>query len=52
MALPNQAGLSNVIYLLTAFSALVLAVTLYALTRAAGPALALLALTCRVAEAC
>ena len=39
------------IYLLTALAALVLAVTLYAMTRAAGPGLALLAMTCRVAEA-
>ena len=51
MALPDQPGLGDLIYLLTAFSALVLAVTLYALTRAQGPILALLALTCRVAEA-
>lgn len=51
MGLPSQPGLGDVIYLLTAFSALVLAVTLYAITRAQGPAVAMLALTCRVAEA-
>jgi hypothetical protein len=51
MALPNQPGLADLTYLLTAFSALVLAVTLYLITRAHGPALALLAALCRVAEA-
>jgi hypothetical protein len=51
MFLPDQPGVSDVIYLLTAFSALVLGVTLYALTRAHGPVLALLAMLCRVAEA-
>jgi hypothetical protein len=51
MALPDRPGIGDVIYTLTAFSALVLGVTLYALTRAQGPALALLAMLCRVAEA-
>ena len=37
--------------LLQNFSALVLGVTLYAITREQGPALAMLALTCRVVEA-
>jgi hypothetical protein len=51
LMLPAEAGAGQVIYLLTAFSALVLGVTLYALTRAHGPMLALLALACRAAEA-
>jgi hypothetical protein len=51
MALPDRPGLSNVTYLLTAFCALTLAVTLYLITRAAGPAMALLAMTARIAEA-
>ena len=42
--------LAAVLTLLGCFSALVLGVTLYALTRAQDPDLALLALTCRVAE--
>lgn len=42
--------LSLVCTLLTIFNALILAVTLYALTRDEDPDLALLALTCRVAE--
>ncbi len=42
--------LSLVCTLLTIFSALILAVTLYALTRGEDPDLALLALTCRVSE--
>ena len=48
LILPDQPGVADMIYLLTAFSALVLAVTLYVITRAQGPALALLALTWRV----
>jgi Domain of unknown function (DUF4386) len=40
-----------VLSLLTSFSALVLGVTLYMITRSQGPALAMLALTCRVLEA-
>lgn len=39
-----------VLGLLTCFAALVLAVTLYAITREQGPDLAMLALTCRVGE--
>lgn len=38
------------LYLLTAFSAIVLGVTLYAITREQDPDLAMLALTCRVVE--
>src|SRR5688572_13560481 len=51
MFLPDQPGVSDVIYLLTAFSALVLAVTLWLITRAQGPGLAMFGLACRVAEA-
>ena len=39
-----------VLFLLSSFSALVLAVTLYAITREQDPDLAMLALTCRVGE--
>ena len=42
--------LAVVLQLVGCFCALVLAVTLYAITRDAGPELALLAMTCRVAE--
>ncbi len=42
--------LAVVLQLVGCFCALVLAVTLYAITRDAGPDLALLAMTCRVAE--
>jgi hypothetical protein len=51
MALCSQSQVADLLYLLQSFSALVLGVTLYALTREQGPVLALLALTCRVAEA-
>ena len=43
-------GVVVVLVLLQAFAALVLAVTLYAITREQDPDLAMLALTCRVAE--
>ena len=51
MALGSQSPLTDLLSLLQSFSALVLGVTLYALTQEQGPVLALLALTCRVAEA-
>jgi hypothetical protein len=51
MALGSQAQVADLLPLLQSFSALVLGVTLYALTREQGPVLALLALTCRIAEA-
>jgi hypothetical protein len=51
MALGGGSPLMDLLLLLQSFSALGLGVTLYALTRAYGPVLALLALTCRVAEA-
>ena len=51
MALPDQTPATDVLALLMSFSALVLGVTLYVLTQEQGPALALMALTCRVLEA-
>jgi len=51
MALADGSPVNAVLSLLLPFAALVLGVTLYVLTRAQGPALALLALMCRVAEA-
>jgi hypothetical protein len=51
LGLPARPHVTDVLHLATSFSALVLAVTLYALTREQGPALAMLALTCRVVEA-
>ena len=51
LALGSQAQFADLLYLLQSFSALVLGVTLYALTYRQGPILALLALTCRIAEA-
>jgi Domain of unknown function (DUF4386) len=51
LALGSQLQVTDVLLLLQSFSALVLGVTLYALTREQGPILALLALSCRVAEA-
>jgi hypothetical protein len=51
LALPGRTNVTDVLGLLTSFSALVLGVTLYMLTREQGPALAMLALTCRVLEA-
>lgn len=50
MALPNQSPIADLLSLLLNFSAIVLGVTLYMITREQGPALALLALTCRVLE--
>lgn len=51
LALGSQSQASDVLLLLQSFSALVLGVSLFALTYEHGPVLALLALTCRVAEA-
>ncbi len=51
MNLADQSPMVDVLALLMSFSALVLGVTLYELTREQGPALALMALTCRVLEA-
>ena len=51
LALGSQVQAADLLSLLLSFSALVLGVTLYALTRGQGPVLALFALTCRVAEA-
>jgi hypothetical protein len=51
LALGDQTPLTDVLSLLTSFSALVLAVTLYAITREQGPIVALLAMMCRVIEA-
>jgi hypothetical protein len=47
----DQSPMVNVLALLMSFSALVLGVTLYVLTRDQGPALAMMALLCRVLEA-
>lgn len=49
--LAGRAELTGVLAMLTSFSALVLGVTLYAITRDQDPDLALLALGCRVIEA-
>ncbi len=51
LALTGRAHVTDLLSLLTSFCALVLGVTLYALTRDQDPDLALLALTCRVIEA-
>ena len=51
MNLSDQSQMVDVLSLLMSFSALVLGVTLYALTRDQGPALAMVALVCRVLEA-
>ena len=51
MQLGSESQMTDPLLLLQSFSALVLGVTLYALTREQGPVLALLALTCRIAEA-
>ena len=51
MTLPNQAKVTDALSLLLNFSAIVLGVTLYMITREQGPALALLALACRIIEA-
>ncbi len=51
LSLGSQSQFADVLYLLQNVSALVLGVALYMLTRAYGPALALLALTFRIMEA-
>ena len=51
MQLASESPTVDLLLLLQSFSALVLGVILYALTREQGPTLALLALTCRIAEA-
>jgi len=51
LALGDQTPATDVLSLLTSFSALVLGVTLYMITREQGPGLALLAMMCRVIEA-
>jgi hypothetical protein len=51
LTLGGETQAADVLSLLTSFSALVLGVTLYMITREQGPALAMLALTCRVLEA-
>lgn len=51
MNLANQPQMGDMLSLLMSFSALVLGVTLYMLTHDQGPALAMMALVCRVLEA-
>ena len=51
LVLAGRAHATNVLSLLTSFAALVLGVTLYAITREQDPDLAMLGLTCRVIEA-
>ena len=51
LALPDQMQVTDLLSVLTSFSALVLGVMLYALTREQEPTIAMLALTCRVLEA-
>lgn len=51
MALPNKSQFADLINLLLNFSAIVLGVTLFMITQEQGPALALLALACRILEA-
>ena len=51
MSLAGQSQMTDVLSLSMSFSALVLGVTLYALTCDQGPALAMMALVCRVLEA-
>jgi hypothetical protein len=51
LVLAGRAHAADVLSVLTSFSALVLGVTLYAITREQDPDLAILALTCRVIEA-
>jgi hypothetical protein len=51
MQLGSESQMTDLLLLLQSFSALVLGVTLFALTREQGPVLALFALTCRIAEA-
>jgi len=50
LALKNRVNVAAILTLITSFSALVLGVTLYAITRDEDPDLALLALLCRVIE--
>lgn len=50
MALGSEAQAVDLLYFLLSLSAFVLGVTLYEITREQGPVLALLALTCRIAE--
>src|SRR5688500_16475659 len=51
MALDDQSPMTDLLSVLMSFSALVLGVMLYALTREQEPIVAMLALTCRVLEA-
>ena len=51
LSLGDEMEITKLLYFLENLSALVLGVTLYMLTREHGPALALLALTCRIMEA-
>jgi hypothetical protein len=51
LAMGSQAQTADLLFFLQNLSALVLGVTLYMLTREHGPALALLALACRILEA-
>lgn len=51
LSLGNESQFADLLYFLQNLSALVLGATLYMLTREHGPALALLALTCRIMEA-
>ena len=51
MVLPEKSQVADLLSLLLNFSAIVLGVTLYMITREQGPGLALLALTCRALEA-
>src|SRR5216684_2869230 len=51
MVLKGRAHATDVLTLFTSLSALVLGVTLYAITREEDPDIAMLALTCRVVEA-
>ena len=51
LAFGEQTKMTDLLALLQSFSALVLGVTLFAITYQQGPVLALFALTCRVAEA-
>ena len=50
LALTGRTNATDVLSLITSLSALMLGVTLYAITRAQDPDLAMLALTCRVVE--
>lgn len=51
LAMAGRTNVTGVLTLFTSFSALVLGVTLYAITRDQDPDLAMLALACRVVEA-